>query len=75
MKNSLLLASLVPCILVAGCAADAKTSTEPEVEKVYTTGSNIPRKKNDATPGVITIDKDAIDRQPMIPAPPSMPRG
>ena len=38
------LMALVPAFLLAACAMDqASTSTEP-TEKVYTTGSNIPRK-------------------------------
>ena len=39
------LLALVPAVLLAACAMDpATTSTEPSSEKVYTTGSNIPRK-------------------------------
>jgi outer membrane receptor for ferrienterochelin and colicin len=73
MKKNLLLASLAATVLAAGCAVDTKTDTDP-AEKAYTTGSNIPRKKG-AQPGVSSISKEDLDRQPMMTAPPSVPRG
>jgi hypothetical protein len=38
--------AIAPAILLAACAVDqaATTSTEPAADKVYRTGSNIPRK-------------------------------
>ena len=40
-----LLAALAPAVLLAACAMDqTTTSTEPATDKVYRTGSNIPRK-------------------------------
>ena len=40
-----LVLSIAPAILLAACAVDqTTTSTEPTADKVYRTGSNIPRK-------------------------------
>jgi len=50
---------IVPAVLLAACAMDqASTSTEP-TEKVYTTGSNIPRKDNG---GVQTVSPEEMEQ-------------
>jgi hypothetical protein len=36
--------ALTPVVLLAACAMDPSTSTEASNDKVYRTGSNIPRK-------------------------------
>ena len=38
-----LMCCIVPAIVLAACATEPTASTEPTGEKVYTTGSNIPR--------------------------------
>lgn len=55
-----LVLSIAPALLVAACALDqASTSTEPSSEKVYRTGSNIPRKDSGSTQ---TVSPEEMER-------------
>ena len=47
--------------LIAGCAADPASSTEPVQEREYRTGSNIP-KKGDDRGTVTTMSPEEIER-------------
>ena len=50
--------------LASGCASpEAGAPNEDVVDRVYSTGSNIPKKqKSGATDGVTTYDKEAAER-------------
>ncbi len=59
MKKTLL--CLAPSILLAACAMDQPTtSTDSGSERVYTTGSNIPRKER---AGVQTLSPEQLEQQ------------
>jgi hypothetical protein len=76
MKPSLSLSVLLATVcLMAGCASPQAATAEPAIEKEYTTGSNIPRNKGAAKPGVTTIDRDDLERQRVLPPPVSAPMG
>ena len=51
-------------VLAAGCATpEAGAPNEDVIDRVYTTGSNIPRKeKAGSADGVTTYDKEAAER-------------
>ena len=62
MKKILLLSAVAAAAISAGCATTEST-TEPAAERVnreYTTGSNIPKKKTDEN--VQVYDREALDR-------------
>jgi hypothetical protein len=76
MKN-LVLSALAAAFLAAGCALPDANNSEPVVEREYTTGSNIARRPGGAKPGVVTIEKETLDREPMpiLKSPASGPKG
>jgi len=56
-----LLLCLAPSILLAACAMDQPTtSTDDGADRVYTTGSNIPRKDR---AGVQTMSAEQLEQQ------------
>ena len=77
MKINLVPSALAASFLAAGCALPDANNSEPVVEKEYTTGSNIARRQGGAKPGVTTIDKETLDRDPtpILKSPASAPKG
>jgi hypothetical protein len=75
----LLLTALAASFLTAGCASpEALTGDESVTDREYVTGSNIPRKKNSATPSEVTVmDREALEhaRDAQIQQPPQHQMG
>lgn len=58
-------AALVACCLVSACAStpDATQSAQPYAEREYRTGSNIRVRDPSAAPSIMTMDREAWERE------------
>jgi len=64
IKNFVLAASLAAAFLATGCATNdaVATSNEDIASREYPTGSSIPRKSKNASPGTDVYNREAVER-------------